>query len=172
MSLYRDIKKDLKVNFFLTSISVLDITKMIFQQKAWAIILFRMAAKGNSLARRILAILFHTEIANDVKLGCPLWLPHPYGIVIASGTQIGDNCSIFQRTTFAEKGGVHKGPTIGNNCIIGTGSVIVGNIKIGNNAKIGPNSVVICDVKDNTIAFGNPLQIKTSKSEKDIFPTN
>ena len=50
-------------------------------------------------------------------------------------------------------------PVIGNHVWIGTGSVIVGNIKIGSNVLIAPNSFVNIDVPDNSLVIGNPCKV-------------
>lgn len=47
---------------------------------------------------------------------------------------------------------------IGNNCYIGTGATILGDIKIGNNVTIAAGAVVVKDVPDNVVA-GNPAKI-------------
>lgn len=64
-----------------------------------------------------------------------------------------------------EKHGVGNdgAPIIGNNVMIGVGSVILGPIRIGDNVKIGANSVVITDVPDNSVVCGVPAQVKRFK---------
>ncbi len=56
---------------------------------------------------------------------------------------------------FTEKGKV----TIGNNCFIGAGVIILPNVHIGDNVVIGAGSVVTKGVPDNSIACGNPARI-------------
>lgn len=49
------------------------------------------------------------------------------------------------------------GPKIGDNCFIGAGAKIIGDIKIGNNVKIGANSIVCEDIPDNaTVVWNKP----------------
>lgn len=81
-------------------------------------------------------------------------LPHGLcGIFISTNSIIGANCRIYQQVTIGEgKGGA---PVIGDNCFIGAGAKIVGNIRIGNNVKIGANCVVVEDIPDNaTVVLG------------------
>lgn len=48
--------------------------------------------------------------------------------------------------------------SIGDNCMIGAGAVILGNIRIGNNVRIGANAVVTHDIPDNSVAVGVPAR--------------
>lgn len=76
-------------------------------------------------------------------------LPHGItGIFVSQSARIGKNCTIFQNVTIGRSG--NYAPVIGDNCFIGAGAVIIGNIKIGNNCKIGANCTVFKDVPDNT----------------------
>ena len=74
---------------------------------------------------------------------------------------IGSNLTISQNVTIGNKNG--KSALIGDNCDIGVGAVILGEIKIGNNVIIGANSVVIKNIKDNCIAAGVPAKLLTMK---------
>ena len=47
---------------------------------------------------------------------------------------------------------------IGNNCIIGEGSMIACNVRIGDNCIVGAGSVVISDVPSNTMVMGIPAR--------------
>lgn len=47
---------------------------------------------------------------------------------------------------------------------IGSGSTILGNVTIGNNAIIGAGSVVTKDVPPNTIVAGNPAKITKGRN--------
>ena len=52
-----------------------------------------------------------------------------------------------------------KPSSIGNNCFIGTYSIITKGVKIGNHCVIGANSFVNKDIPDNCIAFGTPAKV-------------
>lgn len=54
------------------------------------------------------------------------------------------------------QGGV---PHIGNNVNIGSGSALIGGIKVGDNAIIGAHSVVNKDVYDDTTVVGVPAKV-------------
>ena len=50
-------------------------------------------------------------------------------------------------------------PTIGNNVNIGSNTCIIGGISIGDNVIIGAGSVVVKDVPSNVVIAGNPARI-------------
>lgn len=56
-----------------------------------------------------------------------------------------------------EQGGRFVKVTIGQNCWIGNGALVMSNI--GNNCIVAAGSVVVDDVPDNTIVAGNPAKI-------------
>lgn len=51
------------------------------------------------------------------------------------------------------------GPIIGDNCLIGAGAMVLGEVRIGNNVVIGANCVVDFDVPDNTTVIGQKPRI-------------
>lgn len=86
-------------------------------------------------------------------------LPHGlHGIFISRYASIGRGCRIYQNVTIGQAGGLCA-PQIGDNCLIGAGAVIVGNIKIGNNVKIGAGAVVSRDIPDNCTVVSQPPRI-------------
>lgn len=93
-------------------------------------------------------------------IGKGLSLPHPCAIVIGSGVDIGDNCTIYQNVTFgANKRGVainNEYPTIGDNCVFYAGSVIIGSIKVADGTQVGANSVLKTDTECRSIYAGTP----------------
>jgi len=85
------------------------------------------------------------------------------GIFVSKYAQIGKNCVIFQHVTIGynslpdSKG---KGaPIIGENCYIGAGAKIIGNVKVGDNVRVGANCVVYKDIPDNSIVVSNIQRI-------------
>lgn len=89
--------------------------------------------------------------------------PHPIGMVVGIGVQIGDNCTIYQNVTIGTKtqfdadNGIY--PKLGSNVIVGCNAVIMGNVNIGDNAIVGAGAVVNRDVPANCMAVGNPCKI-------------
>ena len=48
---------------------------------------------------------------------------------------------------------------IGDNCYMGLGAKIFGEVTIGNNVIIGANAVVVKDIPDNCVVGGIPAKI-------------
>ena len=63
--------------------------------------------------------------------------------------------------------------TIGNNVWIGGSTTIIGGVAIGDNAVIGAGSVVIRDVPEGVLAAGNPCRVirKLTPADKDKYKT-
>ena len=57
--------------------------------------------------------------------------------------------------------------TIGRNCWIGAGAIILPGITIGDNTVIGAGSVVTRDIPANSVAVGNPCRVMREISERD-----
>ena len=99
------------------------------------------------------------------------YLPHGLsGIFISDGAKIGKNCVIFQQVTIGSsitEGSDHNGvPEIGDNCYIGSGAKIIGNVHVGNNCRIGANAVVYEDVPDNCVVV--PSKTRIIKKEETL----
>ena len=78
--------------------------------------------------------------------------PHPSQTIIGSDVSVGHNAVIH-------------GARIGDNCLLGAGAVIIGNIRIGDNAKIGAGAVVSLDIPDNCTVVPQPPRIIEREKE-------
>lgn len=83
------------------------------------------------------------------------------GIVIGETAEIGEDCLLYHGVTLGavanKKGKRH--PSVGNNVMLGAGSVLLGDIKVGDNVKIGANAVVLENVESNSTAVGAPARV-------------
>lgn len=93
------------------------------------------------------------------QIGGGLIFPHFSGIVVHYASIIGDNCTIHQCVTIGTERRKPGYPIIGNNCVLGAGSKIIGNLKMGNNVMVGANAVVCHDVPSNAVMAGVPAKI-------------
>ncbi len=101
------------------------------------------------------------EIHPGAKIGEALFIDHGMGIVIGETAEIGDNCHIFQGVTL---GGTStkrekRHPTLQNNVSVGAGAKLIGAITVGENAVIGAGSVVVTNVPPNATVVGVPGHI-------------
>ena len=97
------------------------------------------------------------EIHPGAVIGDNLFIDHGMGVVIGETAIIGDNVTIFHGVTLGGTGkekDCKRHPTVGNNCILGAGSTMLGPIIIGDNAKVGAGAVVIHDVPEGATAVG------------------
>ncbi|SUM98999.1 acetyltransferase [Staphylococcus xylosus] len=86
-------------------------------------------------------------------------LLYPEYITIGKNCVIGYNTTILTHEFLVDEfktGPVH----IGDNTLIGANVTILPGVTIGNNVKVGAGAVVSKDIPDNTLAYGNPIQIK------------
>ena len=91
-----------------------------------------------------------------MTIGGGLVIHHGWSSVI-NAEKVGNAFQFYQNVTV----GIGRGgkPIIGDNVIIYTGAVVVGNIHIGNNVRIAANSVVRKNVPSNSLVYGNPSVI-------------
>jgi acetyltransferase-like isoleucine patch superfamily enzyme len=86
--------------------------------------------------------------------------------------RIGKNTHIVQKTVFVTHDGgtlalrhlvpdleITKPITVGENCYLGMGVLVMPGVKIGNNVVIGAGSVVTKDIPDNSVAVGVPARV-------------
>ena len=119
----------------------------------------------------------HSEARNACSLGTainagavfkePPYLPHGItGIFISHAAVIGKNCTILQNVTIGSSKG--KAPVIGDNCVIGAGAMIIGDVKVGDNVVIGANTTVVKDVPDNTTVVNMPARYIPREEARDF----
>lgn len=112
-----------------------------------------------SLSRRKAPRLFrlYSAFLNcDIGVSLPetTFLPHPFGIVIATGSVIGDDTVIGHQVTLGNRNGILAAPKIGNRVYIGAGAKILGPVTLGDDAVVGANAVVTKDVPAGATVVG------------------
>lgn len=87
-------------------------------------------------------------------------------IWVDKSSKLGKNNVILPRVLFGKKSpGIQPRKdsdsiiTTGDNVYIGTGSTILGPVKIGNNVIIAAGSIVTSDIPDNSICVGAPAKV-------------
>ncbi len=117
---------------------------------------------GRVLRRWIWArtcVRYGSELAISTEIGGGLYIPHPFGIVVGHG-RIGKNVTLLQGVTIGNLKGIDgSGTILADDCYIGAGAKLLGDIAIGDHAIIGANSVVINDVPPGATVVGVPARI-------------
>ncbi len=80
-----------------------------------------------------------------------------------SPTIVGDSVTIGHRA-------IIHGCSIGNNCLIGMGSIILDGTIIGNNCLIGAGSVIPENktIPDNSLVYGNPYKVVRTLTLEEV----
>ena len=82
------------------------------------------------------------------------------GIVVNSMARIGKNCHLHGNNCIGGNIGDQKSPKIGDNCVLGVGAKVIGDIQLGNNITIGAGSVVVKScMEDGVTLAGVPARI-------------
>lgn len=92
----------------------------------------------------------------DLGMALPesIFLPHPFGIVVSSGVEFGEDVVIGHQVTIGNRGGMMAAPKIGHRVYIGAGAKILGPLTIGDDAVVGANAVVTKDVPAGATVVG------------------
>jgi serine O-acetyltransferase len=104
------------------------------------------------------AAALHCRI--EARLGSPVLMPVPYGIVIERGVLIGRRVTLMHQVTLGRKEGVTGAgdgsgvPVVEDNVFIGAGAKILGRVRIGRGATVGANAVVTRDVPSHCTVVG------------------
>lgn len=145
----------------------------------WAMLLFRfgqwslalrfapvrwITGKAYGLVRVFSPIFTGVAIDRGMRVGRRFHMIHAGGIVVHPDVTFGDRCAIMHGVTVGTNMDRQGVPRIGNDVFIGTGAVVIGNIRIGDGALIAANSLVFFDVPEDALAMGVPAIIYPNKS--------
>ena len=119
----------------------------------------------------------HVHIGNDFYANFNLVLVDDGEIFIGDKVMIGPNVTICTTghpvyPVYREMVAHYSLPIhIGSNVWIGAHSVILPGVTIGENSVIGAGSIVTRDIPANVVAFGNPCRVmrKISEHDKDYY---
>jgi len=111
---------------------------------------------------------FLTEIYIHPKTIIGIGFKSAHSNNVIHAITIGRHCEIKANCVVGGifKAGKHHYISIGDNCMIGAGAVILANL--GNNIKVGANCVVVKDIADNCTVIGNPAKIISNTEKKFI----
>lgn len=122
---------------------------------------------------------FYCDYGFNIEVGKNFFANYNCTILDVGKVVIGDNCQMAPNVAIYTAGHpIHPdsrnsayeygiGVTIGDNCWIGGNTVICPGVHIGNNVVIGAGSVVTKDIPDWSIAAGNPCRVIRKITDED-----
>lgn len=115
---------------------------------------------GNNVSVGTLSVIeHHVEIADNVRIHTQVFIPE-YS-VLEEGCWIGPNV-VFTNAKYPQSPGVKaqlRGPTIRRGAKIGANVTLLPGVVVGENALVGAGSVVVTDVPAGAVVVGNPARI-------------
>ena len=111
------------------------------------------------------------EIHPGAQIGRRLFIDHGLGVVIGETAIVGDDVTLYQGVTLGGTGKEHgkRHPTIEDNVVIGGGAKVLGNITVGRNCRIGAGSVVLRNVPEHSTVVGVPGHIIFRNGERVVI---
>lgn len=116
-------------------------TKSIFYKLIFCYHINRKNKYGNMLGIYI--------SINTVDKGLTIF--HSGEIIVSGISKCGKNLRLHGNNCIGNKGVDGVAPIIGDNCDIGFGAVVIGDISLGNDIKIGANAVVTKNFNEGTL---------------------
>lgn len=121
---------------------------------------------GNNVSVGTLSVIeHHVEIADNVRIHTQVFIPE-YS-VLEEGCWIGPNV-VFTNARYPQAPGVKdqlQGPIIRRHAKIGANVTLLPGVVIGENALVGAGSVVVADVPPGAVVVGNPARVVRQISE-------
>lgn len=108
---------------------------------------------------------FNIEIGENFYSNHNLIILDPAKVTFGDNVFIGPNCGFYTPehpldASTRNKGLEYAKPIkVGNNVWFGGNVIVLGGVTIGDNAVIGAGSVVVKDIPANTVAVGNPCRV-------------
>ena len=121
---------------------------------------------GDNVSIGTLSVIeHHVEIADNVRIHTQVFIPE--FSVLEQGCWIGPNV-VFTNAKYPLSPGVKDqlvGPVIKKGAKIGANSTLLPGVVIGENALVGAGSVVVDDVPPGAVVVGNPARVIRQISE-------
>jgi serine O-acetyltransferase len=147
------------------TLALLFIPRLLHNPCLHATVLIRLASRSPEFTLgmwRTLLIAKHSiDISSKIEIGPGLVLPHPVGIGIGSTVRLGANVTILDYASLganvalgAWKPGDRLSPSVGDDVVIFTQSIILGGIAVGDRAVIGAGAWVDADVPPRAVHPG------------------
>ncbi len=131
----------------------------------------RLWRVGLRLPARMLSqfsrFLTGVEIHPGATIGRRVFIDHGMGVVIGETAVVGDDVMMYHGVTL---GGVtaereKRHPTIGDHCVLGAGSTVLGPITIGAHSVVGAGAVVVRDAPERSLLVGVPAHPRPQRRD-------
>ena len=115
----------------------------------------------------------HVHFGKGVYANFNLTMVDDTHIYVGDGTMFGPNVTIATAghpidPELRSRGLQYNMPVrIGSNCWFGAGAIVMPGVTIGDNVVIGAGSVVTRDIPSNVVAVGNPCRVMRQIGERD-----
>ena len=125
---------------------------------------------------------FYCDYGFNIEVGKNFYANYNCTILDVGKVTIGDNCMFAPNVAIYTAGHpIHPDSrnsmyeygiqvSIGDNCWLGGNTIVCPGVKIGNNVVIGAGSVVTKDIPPYSLAVGNPCRVIRKITEKDHMP--
>ena len=114
-------------------------------------------------------VVLGIEIPLATEIGAGLTIYHGRGIVINSGSKLGESVVLRQNVLIGSRRTNSDCPVVGDFVEFGAASMALGEIEIGENCRIGAGAVVTKDVPAGSTMVGNPAYV--AKPGRQDTPT-
>jgi len=115
----------------------------------------------------------HVHFRSNIYANFNLTLVDDTHIYVGDQTMIGPNVTLATAghpilPELREQNYQYNMPVhIGRNCWLGTGVIVLPGVTIGDNVVVGAGSIVTKDLPDNVVAVGNPCRVLRQISDHD-----
>lgn len=115
----------------------------------------------------------HCHFGNNVYANFHLTLVDDTHIYVGDNTMIGPNVTLATAghpvyPPLRKEGYQYNAPVrIGKNCWLGAGVIVLPGVTVGDNTVIGAGSVVTKDIPSDVVAVGNPCRVMRPINERD-----
>ncbi len=116
---------------------------------------------------------YNVEVGEDFFSNHGLIILDPAKVSFGNNVLVGPDCGFYAAGHPADREQRHEGYefaypiTVGNDVWFGGGVKVMPGVTIGDNVVIGSGSVVVDDIPDNVVAVGNPCRVLRSITDRD-----
>jgi serine O-acetyltransferase len=101
--------------------------------------------------RQLLLATHSIDLEPGGRIGPGLVLPHPFGLLLTAGIEIGSEVTLYHNVTIGTGGGDERPPVLGDRVTVHTNAVISPGAVVGEGAVVGANSIVRGEVPAGAI---------------------